>query len=200
MLFLLTVVLVAVRFGRGPAVLATFVSVACFDFFFVPPRFTSRVSDVQYLVTFARDAGGRPDHGHLTAGLRFQARVAAQRESALARAVRIRARTCPARLQTEQIFDITRDFIAAHLRRQGDAAAAGRRRPLAVPPRAGADGSIATSACSTCGIAQWAFDHAPAAGIGTDTLPGSPVFYLPLVAPMRTRGVLAIQPGSRAGC
>jgi len=44
------------------------------------------------------------------------------------------------------------------------------------------------------GIAQWAFDHAEAAGYGTDTLPGSPVLYLPLKAPMRLRGVLAIEP------
>ena len=47
------------------------------------------------------------------------------------------------------------------------------------------------------GIAQWAFDHAEPAGIGTDTLPASSYFYLPLVAPMRTRGLLAIMPESR---
>ncbi|MFL6658878.1 MAG: ATP-binding protein, partial [Massilia sp.] len=44
------------------------------------------------------------------------------------------------------------------------------------------------------GIAQWAYDRAQSAGLGTDTLPASPFFYLPLVAPMRTRGVLAIVP------
>jgi len=47
------------------------------------------------------------------------------------------------------------------------------------------------------GIAQWAFDKVEAAGIGTDTLPASNFFYLPLVAPMRTRGLLAIQPESK---
>jgi two-component system sensor histidine kinase KdpD len=51
MLFLLCVVLVAVRLGRGPAMLATVLSVAAFDFFFVPPRLSFAVSDVQYLVT-----------------------------------------------------------------------------------------------------------------------------------------------------
>jgi two-component system sensor histidine kinase KdpD len=51
MLFLLVVVLVAVRYGRGPSVLATCCSVACFDFFFVPPRFTFAISDFQYLIT-----------------------------------------------------------------------------------------------------------------------------------------------------
>ena len=41
------------RFGRGPAVLAAFLNVAAFDFFFVPPRLSFAVSDVQYLLTFA---------------------------------------------------------------------------------------------------------------------------------------------------
>ncbi len=43
MLFLLAVVVVALRSGRGPAVLAAFLNVAAFDFFFVPPRFTFAV-------------------------------------------------------------------------------------------------------------------------------------------------------------
>jgi two-component system sensor histidine kinase KdpD len=48
------------------------------------------------------------------------------------------------------------------------------------------------------GVAQWAYDHAEAAGYGTDTLPGSPVLYVPLKAPMRLRGVLAIEPKNPA--
>ncbi len=48
------------------------------------------------------------------------------------------------------------------------------------------------------GTAQWAFDHASPAGLGTDILPANGFFYLPLVAPMRTRGVLAIWPGRGA--
>ena len=62
MLFLLTVVLVALKWGRGPAVLAAFVSVASFDFFFVAPQFSFAVSDVQYLLTFAVMLARRPDH------------------------------------------------------------------------------------------------------------------------------------------
>ena len=53
MLFLLTVVLVAVRLGKGPAILASFLSVAMFDFFFVPPRLSFAVSNGKYLVTLA---------------------------------------------------------------------------------------------------------------------------------------------------
>ena len=39
--------------------------------------------------------------------------------------------------------------------------------------------------------------HAQPAGLGTDTLAGSAYLYLPLRAPMRTRGVLAIKPENR---
>ncbi|NTV11310.1 MAG: DUF4118 domain-containing protein, partial [Zoogloea sp.] len=49
MIFLLAVLLAAVRFGRGPSVLASFLSVALFDFFFVQPRLSFAVGDVQYL-------------------------------------------------------------------------------------------------------------------------------------------------------
>jgi two-component system sensor histidine kinase KdpD len=48
------------------------------------------------------------------------------------------------------------------------------------------------------GVAQWAFDRGEAAGRGTDTLPASACLVLPLKAPMRLRGVLAIEP-SEAG-
>ena len=47
MLFLLTVLLIAVSLGLGPALLAAFLSVGLFDFFFVPPRFTFVVNDGQ---------------------------------------------------------------------------------------------------------------------------------------------------------
>lgn len=53
MVYLLAVVVVALRFGRGPAVLTSVLSVAAFDYFFVPPRLTFAVADWQYLVTFA---------------------------------------------------------------------------------------------------------------------------------------------------
>src|SRR5262249_47374291 len=53
MVYLLGVVFVATRYGRGPSVLGVLLSVALFDFFFVPPRLTFAVTDTQYLVSFA---------------------------------------------------------------------------------------------------------------------------------------------------
>ena len=197
MLFLLNVVLIAVHFGRGPAVLATFVSVGAFDFFFVPPRFSFAVSDLQYIVTFIVMLAVGLITAHLTADLRYQARVASYRESR-SRALYQFARELSGTLQTEQIFETTCAFIQrtfqvkATLLLPDDE---GRLRSMPSTPE-----QVATAPARTMldlGIAQWAFDHAEPAGIGTDTLPGSGLFYLPVVAPMRTRGVLAIEPQNR---
>ena len=47
------------------------------------------------------------------------------------------------------------------------------------------------------GIAQWAFDNGKPAGVGTDTLPGSGILYVPLRAPNQARGVLAVKARNR---
>jgi two-component system sensor histidine kinase KdpD len=197
MLFLLTVVLVAVKLGRGPAVVATFVGVAAFDFFFVPPRFSFAVSDFQYVVTFSVMLAVGLITGHLTADLRYQARVASHRESR-SRALYEFARELSGALQTEQIFEITRTFIQRTFRAKTTLLLpdqAGRLQlPLVVKDQTS---RAANMSVLDMGIAQWAFDQAEPAGIGTNTLPASSFFYLPLVAPMRTRGILAIEPENR---
>jgi two-component system sensor histidine kinase KdpD len=195
MLFLLVVVLVAVRFGRGPSVLATCVSVACFDFFFVPPRFTLAITDLQYLVTFGVMLVVGLITGHLTADLRFQARVASHREARW-RDLYEFARELSGALLAEQVFDTTRSFIQRAFRARATLLVPDADGRLQLPPAAAAGDASPLSVLDT-GIAQWAFDHADSAGLGTGTLPASRIYYLPLVAPMRTRGVLAIEPEQR---
>ena len=53
LLYVLAVVVVAAVAGKGPGILCSVISVACFDFFFVPPRFSFAVESNQYLITFA---------------------------------------------------------------------------------------------------------------------------------------------------
>jgi len=52
MTYLLANVLIAVRWGQGPAMASALLSVACFDFFFVPPYFTLSVANAKYWVSF----------------------------------------------------------------------------------------------------------------------------------------------------
>jgi two-component system, OmpR family, sensor histidine kinase KdpD len=52
MLFMLAIMVVAVRFGRWPSVAAAAISVAAYDFFFVPPLFTFQVARSSHVLTF----------------------------------------------------------------------------------------------------------------------------------------------------
>lgn len=188
MLFLLTVVFVALRCGRGPAVLASFLSVAAFDFFYVPPRLTFAVSDVQYLMTFAIMLLVGLITGQLTAGLKYQAKVATNREARV-RALYEMSRDLSGALLPEQIAEISGRFIASQFDAKASIILADLEDRL-LPPITATEKSPVIDQ----GITRWAFDHGEAAGNGTDTLPGSPVLYLPLKAPMRVRGILAFEP------
>jgi two-component system sensor histidine kinase KdpD len=188
MMFLLAVVLSAVRYGLGPAVVASFINVAAFDFFFVPPRFSFAVSDVQYLLTFAIMLVVGLITAKLTSGLKFQARVSNRREQRV-RALYEMSRDLSGALIPEQIAEICQRFAEASFGARTAIFLADddnhMSNPIDIPGGVTAIDS---------GICQWAFDHGVEAGNGTDTLPGSPLLYIPLKAPMRTRGVLVLEP------
>jgi two-component system sensor histidine kinase KdpD len=185
MLFLLCVVLVAVKLGRGPAMLAAVLSVAAFDFFFVPPRFSFAVTDVQYLVTFVVMLGVGMLIGQLTANLRFAASVSASRER-----------------RAHALFELTRDLSAAlqtvQVLELGEAAVARTFGGLAKIFITDAQDHLELGKSLPDGldasIADWCFHNSQRAGIATATLPSNSWHYVPLQAPMRIRGVLALQP------
>jgi two-component system, OmpR family, sensor histidine kinase KdpD len=185
MLFLLAVVVVALRYGRGPAVLAAFVAVASFDFFDVPPRLTLAVGDAQYLVTFVVMLIVALVIGQLTAGLRYQARVAALREDRV-RALYELSRELAAALMPEQIVEIGTRVLQAEFEARAVFLLPGADDRLVVDQ--GPDDPMPVDA----GLAAWALAHAEDAGQGTGTLPASPMRYVPLKAPMRVRGVVAL--------
>jgi two-component system, OmpR family, sensor histidine kinase KdpD len=189
MLYLLNVVGVALRFGRAPAALTALLGVAAFDFVLVEPRWSFAVSDAQYLVTFAVLLLVGLVIGQLAAGLQAQARAAQERERRV-RGLYAMSRDLGAALVPEQVAEIATRFLRAEF---GAASAVlvpplgttPGREVLAVLPGATAQPDV--------GVAQWAFDHGQPAGQGTDTLPASPCLMLPLTAPMRLRGVLAVE-------
>lgn len=185
MLFLLTVVGVGLVFGRGPAVLAAFLGVGLFDFFFVPPRFTFAVSDVQYLVTFAVMLVVALVVGQLTAGLKQQAEAATQREHRV-RSLYDMSRDLSAALMNSQVAEIGARFLTGEF---------GARSALLVADEQDRLQTVnGATAPVDSAVAQWAFDRGEEAGRGTDSLPASACLVLPLKAPMRVRGVLVIEP------
>jgi two-component system sensor histidine kinase KdpD len=185
MLFLLTVVGVGLVLGRGPAVLAAFLGVAMFDFFFVPPRFTFAVSDVEYLVTFGVMLVVALVVGQLTAGLKRQAEAATQREHRV-RSLYDMSRDLSAALLGTQVAEIGARFLTGEFGARSALLVADEHDRLQTMPGA--------TAPVDAGVAKWAFDRGEEAGRGTDTLPASPCLVLPLKAPMRVRGVLVVEP------
>ncbi len=189
MLFLLLVVGVALRLGRGPAVLAAFLGVALFDWFFVPPHFSFAVSDVQYLITFAVMLLVALVVGQLTAGLRAQARAASERERRV-RGLYLMSRELSAALLPQQVAEIAARFLGTEFGARSALLVADDADRLQLQADATAEVDMA--------VAQWSFDKGEPAGPGTHTLAASGCLMLPLKAPMRLRGVLAVQPAQAA--
>ena len=187
MFFLLAVLFVGYRFGRGPAVLSAFLNVVAFDFFFVPPRFSFAVSDAQYLVVFAVMLIAGLATGQLTANLRRQARDAREREARV-RATFELARQLAGHLHIEQIVETARVSLTRHFDAEVVMLVPDERERLTPV--------LPTALPSTLdiGIARWSYDRGQAAGLDTDTLPGSSWRFEPMRAPMRVRGVIALKP------
>lgn len=189
-LYLLTVMLTALRFGRGPSLFAAVLSVAAYDFFFVTPFLTFAVSDWRYLLTFAMMFGV----GWLVSTLTV--RIRRQEQDAVAREERTRA-----------LFELGRELAGAT--QPGDAAAVAARNAArafdatAVILLRAPSGDLATAAAfpagthldaSELGVAKWVFEHGRIAGRDTDTLPGAKSICLPLQTTAEPVGVLALVP------
>ena len=193
MIYLLGATIAALRLGQGPAILAAIANVVAFDFFFVPPRYSFAVSDLQYVVTFGVMLAVALTIATLMANVRAQTRVAGARERrtsllyAMSRELAA-TRTLEnlARVAIKHVAETFASRVVVLVPESG-----GRLRHPPGPPGPdalrGADLSIA----------QWVFDHSAPAGLGTDTLPAAPAQYLPLVGSQRTLGVLAIEPTQR---
>lgn len=187
MLFLLTVLLVAANFGRGPAVWAAFLSVALFDFFFVPPRFTFSVDDPQYLVTFAVMLAVALITGQLTAGLRRQADIASLKEKR-SRALYEIARDLTGALTVEQVSDTVRQFSASGFDLEAVLLLPGKEgdlRPVS---------SLASQARIEQMFALMAFDQGEPVEDYDISGYGYGAGYFPLKAPTKILGVMVFIP------
>jgi two-component system sensor histidine kinase KdpD len=196
MLFLLTVLLVSVRLGQGASVVATVVGALALILLTTRWRFV--LGDVQHLLTFMVMLAVGLITGKLTADLRYQSGVATD-QAAHARALYEFSRALSGALQTEQIFEITRTFVQRTFGAKATLLLPNGEGALQMPATTHGDDHRAPHLSQgDLDTAQGAYDRATPAGASTDTEPESRFFYLPLMAPMRTRGVLAIDLGDKA--
>ncbi len=189
MLFLAGVALAASRVRRGAALFAAFLSIALFDFFFVPPRFTFAVSDLHYLFTFAVMLACALTISALSVQLRSYGDAARERERRTASLYAMSQELDPAM----PVADLV-DVITRHVRQAFNAEVVvlprgpdGRLDPApdTVPPFALDDQERA--------VAHWAFDHWHVAGAGTEQFPAARTLFVPLVAATGRFGVLGLR-------
>jgi two-component system, OmpR family, sensor histidine kinase KdpD len=189
MVYLLGIVLVARRQGRGPSLLASILSVAAFDFFFVPPHLTFTVSDVRYLVTFVVMLLVGIVISGMTIRIRAQAEAVREREQRTA-ALYAMSRELASTRGVEDLVRITVRHVAEVF---------GVRTIVLLPE----DGRLATRGDpdtdapldgNEVGVARWVFEHRQPAGLGTNTLPGAARLYVPLLASRGCAGVLGVRP------
>lgn len=203
MLYLLGVILISSKYGRGAGIFSSLISVATFDFFFVPPSLSFSVADTQYLLTFAVMLTVALVISNLTANLRYQAMVAMNREKR-SRALYDLGKSLATALTSAHIIEISVPHLSGIFKAKvsillPDAQEKIVNASLNVLPstKADSDTNFDVDLVVDLGVAQWVYDHQQQAGFGTDTLPSTPALYIPLQAPMRTRGVLVILPNNQ---
>ncbi len=194
MVYLLGVVITALFYGRWPSVLAAVINVASFDLFLVQPRGSFAVTDAQYLLTFAIMLIVGVLIGNLTAGVRYQARIARHREKRAQHLYEMSKGLSQA-MTPDAVAQTSRHFISTTL----------MAKTAVLLPRSNQEGTLdlqqhEVAAGQTIvvdqAIARWSFDKQSPAGAGTDTLPGVPYQLLPLVASGKTLGLLAVEPAN----
>ena len=193
MVYLLGVVAVALRCGRQLAVWASFLSVAAFDFFCVPPYLTFRVHNYEYLLTFAAMLVVALVISTQTARIRKQAADAALREARtetlhrLSRHLAGETRLLDmARVAAEYASEVFHAPVVIFLPQDGKISFAQRSSdhlPIARREEP---------------IAQWVLDHGEKAGRAMENHRGATALYLPLKGAREVVGVLAVAPGRTA--
>jgi two-component system sensor histidine kinase KdpD len=190
MVYLLGVVVVATRTSRWPALLATLLSVAAFDFFLVPPYFTFAVADVRYVLTFGVMFVVALVISGLTLRVREQAEAARDRERKTSALYGL-SRDLVRERKKEKLSEIAVKHIGEVFQSQVILLVSDERgRPVVWST---GTGTFAIDD-KEMGVARWVLENRQAAGFGTDTLRGAKALYLPMIASSGPIGVVGILP------
>jgi two-component system sensor histidine kinase KdpD len=177
MLLLLAVVLVASRYRRGPAIFATLLSIAAFDFLFVPPYHTFDVHDTAYLLTFAV---------MLVVALAMSRLTGTIREYAVKSEIRERRASALAALTADLAEAGSGEAVIACLVRHAGRVAG---RAVEVVLAEGLD-SLEPSANRL--VARTAHQEGRATGPGTGRCEDADAVFIPIRTAARPFGVLAV--------
>jgi two-component system sensor histidine kinase KdpD len=193
MIYLLSVVIAAVRYGRGPSILVSILGVLAFDLFFVPPYYTFVVANAEYLLTFA---------GLLIVGLVISQLTAKANERA--ETARQRANETLALLNFSRDLTIASDWQDITQAVIRNVEQTFEREVVVYLPDAEAEDELVPFTKhgrrildeKEAAVAMWVFQHGQPAGRDTDTLPAASAHYLPMRTSQGIVGVLGIFPAA----
>lgn len=188
MLYLVAVSAISVRHGRQEALLSAILSVAAFNYFFVPPVHTFAITDAQNIVTFAVMLAVALLLSSLTLRLKEHSRAASERERNTAALYDLSRKLAGTRSKTE-MAEFTIEKIRSLLNVESAVfrvSSAGKFTILATSEN-GFENKEKEQA-----VAKWVTDHGKPAGATTDTLSGADGFYIPLAGSETTFGALGI--------
>jgi two-component system sensor histidine kinase KdpD len=189
LVYLLSVVVLAMFVGRWPTLLAATLTALVWDYLFVPPVFTFHISETTDLMLFFTYFAVALAMGHLAARLRAEQTAERRREQ----------RATALYLLTRELANATdfTDLLAIIVREVGKTFAASVTLSL---PEDSDPGGLTRYFASTWvmtekeeGVADWAFRRQQPAGCGTDTLPSAEGLHLPLLVTDRIGGVLSLK-------
>ena len=189
LVYLLSVVVLAMVVGRGPTLAAATLTAFLWNFFFVPPLFTFRIGGATDFMLFCTYFVVALAMGHLAARLRAQQEAERSREQ----------RATALYLLTRELAQASdyADLLAIVIREVGKTSQA--EVALLLPDET-PESSLTPYFASTWttpemeqSVAAWAFSHRQPAGRGTDTLPSAQGLHLPLVVGERPLGVLSLR-------
>lgn len=190
LLYLLPVLISAVLWGLWPSLVASFLGMLCFDFFFVPPFLSFTVHDVRHLLNFALFLAVALVTGTLAARLRSQADIAREGErrtaALFALSHKIAAETDLNRVLQTVVTTVSQNIGASSA------------ILMPGPPYNALTIVVYSSAGSTDmdhkerSIAQWVFEHRQRAGQGTNVLAGASQLFIPIYEGETSLAVLAV--------
>jgi two-component system, OmpR family, sensor histidine kinase KdpD len=190
MLYLLGIMLVSSRYGFAASIFAAFVSVAAFNFLFVPPYFTLVVGDLRHTVTFAVMFLVAVVISGLTQRVRNQAAAARDREQRTLALYEL-SRELAGAQGNRRVIEVSARHLEKAFASKVSVFTPGSGEELARIYASDALGNLSETDVS---VAHWVWSNQMEAGLGTATLSSGSTLYVPLVASAGVVGVLGLTP------
>ena len=186
--YLLAVIGLSLRVGRGPIFAAGVVSAVAWDFLFIPPVFTFVIGQLQDRLMFGTYFVVALITGHLTSRIRAQERNERMREDRATALFHLTQAISSARTLDDAVFAALRQADAYFGAKSALLLDDGNGSAL-MPHFAGSF----TVTDKERGVADWAWRNRKKAGRFTDTLPSAEGFHVPLLREDTAVGVLILR-------